>query len=201
MADNPVIDNGVLSDVTVAADDDGTAVVQWIKLKYGADGSFTAVDATNGLPVVGATGSAILGIAEDAALAGNTLRVGARAHTGLPTAVSADNDAVSILADRKGQQFVLPGKCATATLTSVADSASSQSLLASTATRMGAIFFNDSPSYLYLKYGATASVTSFTYKLDPGGTLEMAAPIYTGAIDGIWSANASGSVYITELST
>lgn len=94
---------------------------------------------------------------------------------------------------------VEPGRCATATLSSVNDSASSQSLLASNTARKGAIFFNDSPSYLYLKFGATASTTSFSYKIDPYGTLELPSPIYTGAIDGIWSADASGACRITEL--
>jgi hypothetical protein len=81
----------------------------------------------------------------------------------------------------------------------VADSASSISLLASTAGRIGATFFNDSTEILYLKYGATASLTSFTVRIDPLGFFEMPAPVYTGDVDGIWANNASGSVRITEL--
>ena len=37
MADNPTVDNGGLTDYVVATDDDGTAQVQWVKHKYGAD--------------------------------------------------------------------------------------------------------------------------------------------------------------------
>ena len=55
MADNPTVKNGTGAgtDYVVATDDDGTAQVQWVKLKYGADGAFTAVDASNPLPVTG----------------------------------------------------------------------------------------------------------------------------------------------------
>lgn len=90
------------------------------------------------------------------------------------------------------------GAASTATLTNVSASASSVSLLASTAGRLGAILINDGTATLYLKYGATASTTSHTYQILPGQTWEMPAPIYTGAIDGIWSA-ANGSARITEL--
>lgn len=88
---------------------------------------------------------------------------------------------------------------ATATLSNVNDSASSVSLLASTAARKGMIVFNDSTSDLYLKYGATASATSFTVKILAGGYWEMPKPIFTGAVDGIWSSDASGAARITEL--
>lgn len=87
----------------------------------------------------------------------------------------------------------------TATVTSVADSASSGQLLASTSTRQGASFFNNSTEALYLKYGVTASATDFSVKIAAGGYFELPGPvIYTGRIDGIWAANASGAVLITE---
>jgi hypothetical protein len=46
--------------------------------------------------------------AEDNALAGNPIRSGLRAHTGVPTAVSADNDVVTAWGDRSGAQTVIP---------------------------------------------------------------------------------------------
>lgn len=88
---------------------------------------------------------------------------------------------------------------ATATLTNVNDTASSTTLLAANADRKGAIIVNDSTSILYLKYGATASATSFSYKLNAGATWEMPQPPYTGIIDGISSADASGAARITEV--
>lgn len=96
-------------------------------------------------------------------------------------------------------QIIQQLRVTTATLSNVADSATSVSLLASTAGRRGCIIVNDSTEALYLKYGATASTTSFTVKLGPGQYWEMPTPIYTGAIDGIWAASASGSARITEL--
>ncbi len=86
----------------------------------------------------------------------------------------------------------------TATLTNVNSSAASVSLLASTAGRKGAVFFNDSSKILYLKFGATASLTSYTVQIPALSYFELPLPIYTGAIDGIWAA-ANGAVRITEL--
>lgn len=58
---------------------------------------------------VTATPSGIqLGVAEDAAISGNALRIGMRAHSLVPTAMSADNDFVSPWCDRSGAQVVIP---------------------------------------------------------------------------------------------
>jgi len=199
MADNVTVDNGTLTDYAVASDDDGTAQHQYVKNEFGADGVFTKVTTSSGLPVAGETGSVLAGVADDAAISGNTLRVGARASNANPTAMSADGDMVSLAADRRGQLFVLPGRVATATLANVASSATNVTLQGANTSRMGFILFNDSTAFLYVKYGATASATSFTYKIDPGGTLEMAEPVYTGIIDGIW-VSANGSARLTEMS-
>ena len=103
MADNVTVDNGALTDYDVATDEDGSLKHhQYMKIEFGADGVFTKVDASNPLPV--AAGAA----AEDAALSGNPVRQGVRAHSGVPTAMSADNDVVSPWADRSGAQVVIP---------------------------------------------------------------------------------------------
>jgi hypothetical protein len=91
-----------------------------------------------------------------------------------------------------------PATSATATLTNVAASATSVQLLASTAGRKQATFFNDSAAVLYLKFGTTASATSFTVRLTSNAYYELPATCYTGRIDGIW-ASATGTVRITEL--
>ena len=54
MADNATIDNGTLTDYTVAADDDGSALHQMVKLEYGADGEFNRVTADTPLPALDA---------------------------------------------------------------------------------------------------------------------------------------------------
>lgn len=87
----------------------------------------------------------------------------------------------------------------TAMLSNVSGSASSVTLLAANSARKGAVIHNDSTAILYLKFGATASATSFTYKLNGGETWESnISPLYVGVIDGIW-ASATGAARVTEL--
>lgn len=83
-------------------------------------------------------------------------------------------------------------------VTSVADSATNVTLLASNAARLGATVYNDSTEILYLKLGATASLTSFTSRLIPNAYYEIPFR-YKGIIDGIWANNSTGNARITEL--
>lgn len=85
-----------------------------------------------------------------------------------------------------------------ATITSVAGSGSSTTLKASNSARKGLIIFNDSSAALYIKFGATASTSSFSIKLFPYETYAMDTVIYTGIIDGIWDS-ATGNARVTEL--
>lgn len=96
--------------------------------------------------------------------------------------------------DGVSRPWIVP---ATATVTSVAGSASSVTLLASNTSRQGATIFNDSTATLYVKLGATASTTSFTVKMATDDYFEVPFS-YTGVIDGIWSS-ATGNARITEL--
>lgn len=89
-------------------------------------------------------------------------------------------------------------RATTGTVSSVNDSATNQTLLAQSGSRLGATVYNDSDQALCLKLGATASLTSFTAKIAPGGYYEVPA-WYTGVIDGIWAADGSGAARITEL--
>lgn len=86
----------------------------------------------------------------------------------------------------------------TATLANVTSSASNTTLQASNADRIGWACFNDSTAALFVKFGATASSSSFTVKIGAGGFYEMPIPIYTGIIDGIW-VSANGAARVTEL--
>lgn len=86
-----------------------------------------------------------------------------------------------------------------AEISSVAASASNQTLAAADSTRRGLMVFNDSDKDLYLKYGATASTTSFTVRIAAGGYWEMHQPIYLGIIDGIWATGPTGSARVTKL--
>lgn len=90
-------------------------------------------------------------------------------------------------------------RSSTATLSNVASSASSVTLLSSNANRLNATIFNDSTQVLYVKFGATASATSYTVQIAANGYYELpVSNIYTGIIDGIW-ASANGNARVTEL--
>lgn len=87
----------------------------------------------------------------------------------------------------------------TSAVTSVVSAATSTSILASNVNRRMAIMVNDTDRNTYVKLGATASTTSFSYKLAPGQILELPIPIYTGAIDAIWDSSPTGSMRVTEI--
>lgn len=108
------------------------------------------------------------------------------------------NQTVTRGADTIYLQEVVVSRAATATVSNVSSSATSVTLLASNAARRSAAFYNDSTQVLYLKFGATASATSFTVRLGPGDYFEMPVPIYTGVIDGIW-VSANGACRVTEI--
>lgn len=149
-----------------------------------------ASDSSGFLTTAGAT-------AQDAPVSGNPMLAGLRASDAEPAAMSADGDAVYAWGDRSGR-FVTTQKCSGSATTSVAGSAASVTLLASNAARLGGTIFNDSTAILYVKFGATASTSSFGYKLYPDGVCDIPAG-YTGVIDGIW-ASATGNARITEFS-
>jgi hypothetical protein len=107
--------------------------------------------------------------------------------------------AQTIATTNAGTFAVQQSTYATSSVTSVAASASSVQLLASTAGRRGAYFYNDSTVNCYLKLGTTASTSSFTVKIAGGGFYELPYPCYTGRIDAIWDS-ATGNIRITELS-
>lgn len=90
------------------------------------------------------------------------------------------------------------GAAATATLTNVASSATNVTCLASNASRLGVNLYNDSTQVVYLKFGTTASATSYTLQMSAGAYWSMSGLIYTGRIDCIW-ASANGNARVTEL--
>lgn len=85
-----------------------------------------------------------------------------------------------------------------ATVTSVASSATSVTILAENGLRHSAHLFNDSTSALFVKFGATASITSFTHKVVPSGSLDIPYPAYVGLMTGIWTS-ADGFARLTEV--
>jgi hypothetical protein len=89
-------------------------------------------------------------------------------------------------------------KSGSSAVTSVNAATSTTSILSANSNRKGALFYNDSSFALYLKFGATASTSSFTTKIEGGQLFSAPLPIWTGAIDGLWDG-AVGAVRVTEL--
>jgi hypothetical protein len=83
------------------------------------------------------------------------------------------------------------------TLANVNASASSVTVFPANGSARGRTVKNDSAATLYLKFGATASTTSYTVALAPGDYFEFPTPVYTGVVDGIWSS-ANGAARTTE---
>jgi hypothetical protein len=86
----------------------------------------------------------------------------------------------------------------TGTTASVSSSASSTTVLSANTAAVGRAVFNDSSAVLYLKYGTTASTSSYTVQIAAGGYFEFPQPLYRGRVDGIW-ASANGAARTTEL--
>ena len=97
-----------------------------------------------------------------------------------------------------------PSKALTSTLTNVASSATSVTILAANANRKTVIIANDSTAILYLKFNASAaSTSSYTIALVPlsssiPATVTLKGEDYSGEIRGIW-AFANGNARVTEV--
>ena len=112
----------------------------------------------------------------------------------------ADGSATDV-ADVEGSRLpVKVAMAATATRTSVADSATAVTILASNGNRKGAVITNDSSAVLYLGLGAVNPTTSdYTAKIFTGQTYEPPA-CFTGDIKGIWDTDPNdGGARVTEL--
>lgn len=86
----------------------------------------------------------------------------------------------------------------TATRTSVASSTSTVTLVAANANRLRAFIVNESTARLVGAYGTGASLTSYTFRIEPGYTWEQPDDGYTGIITGVWEA-ANGNARCTEV--
>lgn len=119
--------------------------------------------------------------------------------SGSVTANAGTNLNTSALATETTLVTLLTGKAASSSNSNVSASASNVTLLSSNSSRKMATFYNDSAFRLFLKFGATATSSSFTVRIDSQGYYELPVPVYTGQIDGIWTG-ATGAVRISELS-
>lgn len=83
-----------------------------------------------------------------------------------------------------------------ATVTQVASAITNVTLQAANSARKEIVIYNASTAVLYLKFGVTASSTSYTVQVAAGGTFTDSN--YSGEIDGAW-ATANGFAYVTEV--
>jgi hypothetical protein len=86
----------------------------------------------------------------------------------------------------------------TATLTNVASSTSSTALFAANSGARTRTIHNDSTAILYVKFGATASSTSYTVEMASQDYFEFPQPLFAGAVEGIWAAE-NGHARVTEV--
>jgi hypothetical protein len=123
---------------------------------------------------------------------------GAQRQDVLSNDTSTDGDIAPIKGTSTGALWTKETRAATGTVTSVNDTASSTTLLAANANRLGVSIVNTSTVNLYIKAGATASLSSFTVFLAPSAYWE--SPFnYTGILDGIWASDPNtGAAVITE---
>lgn len=84
----------------------------------------------------------------------------------------------------------------TGTLSNVAEATSSTTLASSSTSRRGFIVFNDTSNPLKLKFGSTASATSFTVIVAAATHWQMPLALYTGTVTGI-SVGTGGTWRVT----
>lgn len=85
----------------------------------------------------------------------------------------------------------------TSTVANVISSATNTTLFSAVASVNGRTIFNDSIAVVYVKFGVTASTTSYTVQIAANGYYEFPQPVYAGQVDGIW-ASANGNARVTS---
>jgi hypothetical protein len=65
-------------------------------------------------------------------------------------------------------------------------------------SRQMVTIYNNSTFTLYIKFGADASLESFTLCINSGDYFEFQFPCYTGRVDGFWDG-IDGNAMITEI--
>lgn len=176
------------------------------KVSIGTDGTVVLGAGTAGIGKLTANSGVIIGaveIAPSQTLATVSTVTTVSAVTAISNALPAGNNNIGDMDVASLPAISAPS----AALSNVASSASNVTLIASNANRKGAMIYNDSTQAVFVKFGATATSSSFTVKIAAGGYYEFPQfvtasgqnSVYTGIVDGIW-VSANGNARITEMS-
>lgn len=130
----------------------------------------------------------------EASLAG--ISTEAKQDTGNTSLASILTQLQSILA-KLNASLAVTITSATPALATVSVLATNTTILASNAARRGATIYNESGALVFVKLGATASLTSYTAQIPVLGYYEVPYG-YTGIIDGITAA-VTAVTRVTEL--
>jgi hypothetical protein len=141
----------------------------------------TSATAANFLAEVGGLGAA------GSALVGNPVQVAG--SDGTNTRTLSTSNTGNLITENK--------PATTSSITSVASSATTVSLLASNANRLAALITNDGTGIMFVALAATASTTAYTYRVTSDSQI-LVDGFWTGAISAIWTS-PNGSARITEL--
>ncbi len=114
--------------------------------------------------------------------------------SGTATEILTDANGRVVTVDGSGG--IIPPIGTSGTVTAVNSLATNQTLLTAANNTTGRFkITNTDANILRVKYGATATSSSFTVPIASGGTLEEYS--YSGIVDGIWDADGSGAAVIT----
>lgn len=84
------------------------------------------------------------------------------------------------------------------TITDISSSTTTVTLLPSNRNRKGFIFFNNSNFMAYVSYSDSASLTNFTFIMEPRSLYETPGVIFKGQITCVWEG-VGGSMKVTEI--
>lgn len=161
---------------TVAADEVGGAYFQRMKLDVGGDG--VSVPVVGSVPVSGSV-----------------------SISGTPSVSVSGTPSVTVSGTATVSGTVNPSRAGTGAHTSVNDTATSTTLVAANASRLGGTIYNDSSALLYVLWGAgTASPTNYSVRVYSNGYVEI--PVnYTGIVVGVWATDPNdGTAQVSEFS-
>ena len=112
-------------------------------------------------------------------------------ESALPTGAATSAKQDTLLAE-------IQSSPSTATLSSVATSTASATIIASNTARKGITIVNEASDYMYLKFGTTASATSYNVYLPPYATYCQGKGEYDGRMDGILKSG-TGTARVAEI--